>query len=58
MDLNLKLTPAEAAAFRAFWCSCDPAGDRVTYYDDDPRSTVCAKHHWRCDDCGKVRQVG
>lgn len=46
------------AAHAAFWCQCgNPSGD-VTFYEDDSRSKVCTKHHYRCNDCGKVVQVG
>jgi Fe2+ or Zn2+ uptake regulation protein len=37
-----------------FWCKCGNPSERVTYHADTPD----AKHHWTCDDCGKVRQVG
>lgn len=40
------------------WCRCGNKSEQVTYHDDDPRSKVCTKHHWTCDDCGKIVQVG
>lgn len=38
----------------AMWCRCGNSSGQVTFHDDAPGS----KHHWTCDDCGKVVQVG
>ena len=43
------------------WCTCPPNEDRdATYvpdeYDDAGKRT--SKHHWTCNTCGGVRQVG
>ena len=36
------------------WCKCgNPSGD-ATYVDD----TKSRKHHWNCNDCGKMYQEG
>ena len=39
-----------------FWCSCAEPGDG--YYVPDGMNPACHKHHWRCQKCGKVIQVG
>ena len=43
------------------WCTCPPNEDRdATYvpdeYDADGKRT--SKHHWTCNTCGGIRQVG
>ena len=45
-----------------FWCDgkCDTIKNEeynATYIADGD-SIICSKHHWRCDDCGKIVQVG
>src|SRR3990167_6643173 len=42
-------------ASEEFWCSCKEEYG-TTFYDDDERSRVCKKHHYRCNNCGKVVQ--
>lgn len=37
-----------------FWCKCGNPSHNTSYHKDTPK----AKHHWTCDDCGKVTQVG
>ena len=39
---------------RNMWCRCGNKSGMTTFHDD--RNGV--KHHWTCDDCGKVTQVG
>lgn len=43
----------EYHAFQNMWCRCkeSPGSD---YHDDAPGS----KHHWTCQKCGKVTQIG
>lgn len=41
----------------ALWCKCEDNGHRVTYVPDNV-SDKCRKHHWTCNDCGKIAQVG
>jgi hypothetical protein len=48
---------AEQKAHEAFWCFCGNPSGNHTYHDDNERR-ICRKHHWTCDDCGKVVQVG
>lgn len=45
---------AKIRAMDAMWCRCGNKSGNITYHDDAPGS----KHHWTCDDCGKVVQVG
>ena len=45
-----------------FWCDgkCDTIKNEEydASYVDNGVSELCFKHHWRCDDCGKIVQVG
>jgi uncharacterized protein YbaR (Trm112 family) len=41
-------------AMREMWCRCGNPSGEVSYHPDAPGS----KHHWTCDDCGKVTQIG
>jgi len=55
-----KVTKREAAAMEAeaaLWCSCGNPSEETTYVDDH-ESPVVDKHHWVCNDCGKVVQIG
>jgi hypothetical protein len=38
------------------WCKCKK--DHGSTFVDDFQSDVCDKHHWTCNHCGKVTQVG
>jgi hypothetical protein len=44
---------ADKAAFTALWCGCKTSSG--SSYVPDCGSV---KHHWTCDDCGKVTQIG
>lgn len=45
-----------ADAMEDFWCRCgNPSGD-VTLHGEG--SAICGKHHYTCDDCGRIVQVG
>jgi hypothetical protein len=40
------------------WCKCGKSDDAgVTYYNDGEHSELY-KHHYRCNACGKVVQIG
>lgn len=55
------VTPARAKSYQReldSWCRCGNKSEQITYHDDNPRSRICTKHHWTCDDCGKIVQVG
>lgn len=39
------------------WCSCGNDSGETTYVPDN-FSSACLKHHWICNDCGKIVQVG
>lgn len=49
-----------AEEFVKFWCQCGNPSGEVTFHDDGvmPSAACCQKHHYHCDDCGKVTQVG
>lgn len=56
-----EITETKATALAAMrkriaemWCKCGNPSTHCTYHDDAPGS----KHHWTCDDCGQVTQVG
>ncbi len=51
-----RMTPEQKAdikAYDAMWCRCKKSSGS-TYHPDTRRM----KHHWTCNDCGKVTQVG
>jgi len=43
-------------ASKAFWCGCENSSGH--FYVEDGVSKKCQQHHWVCNDCGKVTQVG
>lgn len=53
------MTPEQVAQHeweQAQWCRCSDIHDS-TYYDDGEHPD-CHKHHWRCDACGLITQIG
>lgn len=49
-----------AAEYKEFWCSCGNPSES-SYFHDDGQGTgpsCVQKHHYHCDDCGKITQVG
>lgn len=44
-------------AWDAFWCSCERSSGSE-YVDDNTAGAMCSKHHYICNDCGKVTQTG
>ena len=38
------------------WCQCDDHHD-VTFHDDG-ENDECYKHHYRCEACKKITQIG
>ena len=40
----------------AMWCSCKEPGEPV-FYDDGVHPEI-HKHHYRCQNCGMVLQIG
>lgn len=41
---------------KQMWCRCEK--DHGSTYVDDGVSEVCSKHHWTCNHCGKIQQIG
>lgn len=41
---------------KEMWCECK--GNQGAHYIPDGRSKQVRKHHWRCNKCGKVTQIG
>jgi hypothetical protein len=37
-------------------CKCESPTD--SYYVPDNESDECQKHHWRCEVCNKITQIG
>ena len=46
--------------YKHCWCKCDPPSDHATYHDDGEGvdESCPSKHHYHCDECGKITQVG
>jgi len=38
------------------WCDCGKT--KHARYVPDGASTICPKHHWVCDHCGRIVQIG
>lgn len=56
-DASGSMTPAQKALFDAMeqmWCRCGNPSGNTTFHEDSMNS----KHHWSCDDCGAVVQIG
>ena len=61
VDCNGKgeLTEAEAKAIKDHeddWCDCDEEYD-VDFFEDGEHPD-CHKHHYRCQNCGGIYQIG
>lgn len=39
------------------WCKCENVSSDVTFVPDG-KSKACKKHHWVCNHCKKIVQVG
>jgi len=61
MSPEMERLAAEAQAFNDahpdFWCRCGNPSEDVAFYADGQHPEV-HKHHWRCNDCGSVLQIG
>jgi len=50
--------------YKSLWCKCyknpdfDGMEQTSTYYENYEHKGCVSKHHWHCDDCGKVTQIG
>ena len=42
--------------FQSIWCRCEEPGESI-YYDNGEHPDL-EKHHYRCQDCNKVTQIG
>ena len=41
------------------WCDCDAQEKGCgTYYVDDGEDDICYKHHYRCEACDGITQIG
>jgi hypothetical protein len=50
--------PIQTKAFPAFWCRCDGGADDPFYSPDGWCKCGVAKHHWHCQSCLGIAQVG
>ena len=50
---QLRLLEAE----KNMWCKCEKPSDTATFHDDG-ECRQCKKHHYHCENCGKITQVG
>ena len=39
------------------WCKCKDSSHGA-YYVPDGQNRQCHKHHWRCNHCKKIVQIG
>lgn len=44
-------------AEKEMWCDCDNPSGEVQYFSDGQHADL-QKHHYRCNDCGGVTQIG
>lgn len=49
-----KVTKQAKKAMDDFWCKCGNPSGQSNFHDD----SFGVKHHYTCNDCGKVTQVG
>jgi len=40
------------------WCKCEKPDPHDTRYYKDNQHPVVSKHHWRCNKCNGVTQIG
>jgi len=43
--------------YNSIWCKCGNPSGETDFYNDNEHDEI-KKHHWRCQDCGKVVQIG
>lgn len=41
---------------RNIWCECEDEPE--SYFVDNGENEECYKHHWRCEECDKITQIG
>lgn len=54
------MTPAQVAEHRWYveaWCRCGNPSGNTRFYENGEDPTFYT-HHWNCEDCGKLVQVG
>jgi len=52
-----KVSKALIRAEENFWCKCGNPSGESTFHDEGEGPEI-SKHHYRCNDCHKVTQVG
>lgn len=54
---SLEAAKVAIAEEEKYWCSCTE--DHGAYYvPDDVPGAICEKHHWCCNKCHLLKQVG
>ncbi len=58
-----RVTPAQMRSIqfqREMWCKCSDRSDHATYHADGqtPWRWCVHKHHWHCNECAKIVQIG
>lgn len=48
---------AEMESYAKMWCKCDNPSEEADLSEDGEHPDLI-KHHWRCSNCGKVKQIG
>jgi hypothetical protein len=53
---SLENAKKEKAKEEKLWCKCE--GEHDSYYVPDNQDRRCSKHHYRCNHCKKITQIG
>ena len=48
---------ATRKAMKKVWCQCKDEGE-TRFFDDGECNCGVHKHHWHCENCGKITQIG
>jgi hypothetical protein len=44
---------------KKMWCKCEDRDPHaVTYHKDNEKGALVRKHHWTCNECNKIVQIG
>jgi len=54
---SLENAKKEKAKEEKLWCKCKDS-HHGAYYVPDGQNRQCHKHHWRCNQCKKIVQIG
>ena len=54
---SLESAKEAKAEMDKLWCKCKDS-NHGAYYVPDNQHPECDKHHWRCNSCKKIVQIG